>query len=45
MLALLEDGPRRQAMGDWAAEAARGQFDLKRQVESVLGWYRRVLGR
>jgi glycosyltransferase involved in cell wall biosynthesis len=45
VLALLEDAERREAMGNWAAEVAREQFDVKQQVESVLGWYRRVLGR
>jgi glycosyltransferase involved in cell wall biosynthesis len=45
ILALLADDERRRAMGERAAEVAREQFDVQRQIESVLGWYRKILGR
>lgn len=45
ILTLLGDDERRRGMGERAAEVAREEYDVQRQVESVLGWYRRVLGR
>jgi glycosyltransferase involved in cell wall biosynthesis len=41
-LRLLNDEPMRRKMGDWAAESARRRFDLERQVDDYLDWYREV---
>jgi glycosyltransferase involved in cell wall biosynthesis len=39
---LLEDGPMRRKLSDWAAESARRRFDLERQVDEYLEWYREL---
>jgi glycosyltransferase involved in cell wall biosynthesis len=39
---LLEDEPMRRKMSDWAAESARRRFDLERQVDEYLEWYREL---
>jgi len=40
---LLSDNKRRQGMGILAAEAARGRFDLQRQADAYLDWYKELV--
>jgi glycosyltransferase involved in cell wall biosynthesis len=40
---LLSDNKRRQCMGILAAEAARGRFDLQRQADAYLDWYKELV--
>ena len=40
---LLSDNDLTQRMGRSAAEAARRQFDLQRQAEAYLGWYKELM--
>jgi glycosyltransferase involved in cell wall biosynthesis len=40
---LLSDSGLTQRMGIWAAEAARRHFDLRRQAEAYLGWYKELV--
>jgi glycosyltransferase involved in cell wall biosynthesis len=40
---LLSDNKRRQCMGILAAEAARGRFDLQRQADAYLDWYKNLV--
>jgi glycosyltransferase involved in cell wall biosynthesis len=40
---LLNDDPLRRRMGENAARDARERFDLRRQVDSYLEWYEKIL--
>jgi glycosyltransferase involved in cell wall biosynthesis len=44
VVALLECGELRQRLGDQAARDARRRFDVNRQVERYLAWYRTIIG-
>jgi glycosyltransferase involved in cell wall biosynthesis len=44
-LCLLRDEPMRREMGARAAESARRRFDLERQVNAYLEWYREMVDR
>ena len=43
VVALLGDGALRRRLGDNAARDVRDRFDLNRQVESYLAWYRTII--
>ena len=45
MRALLRKPELREALGDNAAKDARERFDLRKQVDEMLGWYQQILGR
>jgi hypothetical protein len=42
---LLADEPLRRRLAENAAADARARFDLSRQCDDYVGWYRDILGR
>ena len=44
VLAMLNDGDLRDRVGRNAAQNARERFDLDRQVDAYLAWYRAIIG-